>query len=95
MNSASEWTGSSHLVELIKAITESACAKDTMVIVTYDEFGGQADHVTPPGPGNSKGLYDKWGPGTRIPTLIIAPQLRQDFAVDHEVYDTTSILATI
>jgi hypothetical protein len=35
--------GSAHLVSLLKAIARSKCAKDTMVIVTYDEFGGQWD----------------------------------------------------
>ena len=92
---ASEWTGNQHLVDLISYVENSACARDTMIIVTYDEFGGQADHVAPPGPGNSKGPYDQWGPGTRVPALVLAPQLRSEFAVDHEVHDTTSILATI
>ena len=50
---ASEPDGSDHLVNLLKAIEGSACAKDTMVIVTYDEFGGQWDHVPPPGQGNA------------------------------------------
>ncbi|MBF0520267.1 MAG: phosphoesterase, partial [Nitrospirae bacterium] len=68
---------------------------DTMVIVAYDEFGGQADHVAPPDAANSKGSYDQWGPGTRIPTLIIAPNLRNKFAIDHREHDTTSIIATI
>jgi phospholipase C len=65
------------------------------VVVTYDEFGGQWDHVAPPGQGSTAGPHDQWGPGTRLPTLIIAPRLRSDFAVDHTQYDTTSILATI
>jgi phospholipase C len=76
----SESTGSDHLVELIDAITKTACAKDTMIIVTYDEFGGQWDHVPPPGSkrksgeshderhagskGNSGGSHDGDGPGT-------------------------------
>ncbi|HTG81724.1 MAG TPA: alkaline phosphatase family protein [Geobacteraceae bacterium] len=92
---ASERTGNSHLVGLLRAIEESACAGDTLVIVTYDEFGGQADHAAPPGPGNARGPYDQWGPGTRIPALVIAPHLRHEFAVDHAEHDTTSILATI
>jgi acid phosphatase len=92
---ASESQGSSHLVDLLQAIEGSACAKDTMVIVTYDEFGGYADHVAPPGPGNDKGPHDQWGPGTRVPTLVIAPGLNGRFGVDHTVHDTTSILATI
>jgi phospholipase C len=92
---ASEPNGSDHLVSLLKAIESGACAKDTLVVVTYDEFGGQWDHVSPPGQGGTPGPHDQWGPGTRIPTLVVAPDLRSDFVVDHTQYDTTSILATI
>jgi phospholipase C len=91
---ASEPGGSDHLVNLLKSIENSKCAGDTMVVVTYDEFGGQWDHVPPPGIG-SAGPHDVWGPGTRIPTLIIAPRLKGRFVVDSAEHDTTSILATI
>ena len=91
----SETAGSSHLVKLLKAIAGSACAKDTLIVTTYDEFGGQWDHVAPPGQGSTVGPHDQWGPGTRIPALIIAPRLRGDFVVDSAQHDTTSILATI
>jgi phospholipase C len=92
---ASEPDGSDHLVDLLKGIEGSSCAKDTMVIVTYDEFGGQWDHVSPPGQGNDNGPHDIWGPGTRIPALVISPGLRGNEAIDHTQYDTTSILRTI
>ena len=59
-----------------------------MVVVTYDEFGGQWDHVSPP-------KVDKWGPGTRIPTLLIAPTFEHRYGIDHTTYDTTSVLSTI
>jgi phospholipase C len=65
-----------------------------MVVVTYDEFGGQWDHVSPPGLGGN-GPHDEWGPSTRIPALVLAPGLRDDFVVDSTSHDTTSILATI
>jgi acid phosphatase len=91
----SEGRGSDHLVQLLQSLQNSKCASDTMVIVTYDEFGGQWDHVSPPGQGGAPGPHDKWGPGTRIPALIIAPGTESAFAVDHTQYDTTSILATI
>ena len=64
---ASAPVGSTHLVDLLQLIVGSACAKDTMVVVTYDEFGGQWDHVPPPGQGSTPGPHDQWGPGTRIP----------------------------
>jgi len=63
-------------------IEGTACAKDTMVIVTYDEFGGQWDHVSPPGQANGDGPHDVWGPGTRIPALVLAPHLNGQFVVD-------------
>ena len=91
----SETRGSNHLVDLLQSIENSSCRKDTMVVVTYDEFGGQWDHVTPPGQGGALGAHDHWGPGTRIPALIVSPRLRGTFVVDHTQYDTTSILATI
>jgi acid phosphatase len=90
---ASEPDGSDHLVELIKAIEKGPDAKNTLIVVTYDEFGGQWDHVSPPGLG-TKGAHDQFGPGTRIPALVIGRSLLRS-TVDHKVYDTTSIIATI
>jgi phospholipase C len=66
-----------------------------MVVVTYDEFGGSWDHVPPPGQGSTPGPHDQWGPGTRIPALVVSPGLRDEYVVDNTQYDTTSILATI
>ena len=84
---ASESNGSDHLVDLLKTIRSGPDAKDTLVVVTYDEFGGQWDHVSPP-------KVDAWGPGTRIPALVLGGRQRTS-GVDHTTYDTTSILATI
>jgi acid phosphatase len=92
---ASESAGSSHLIELLQAVQDSPCRKDTMVVVTYDEFGGQWDHVPPPGQGGTAGPHDVFGPGTRLPALVISPFLRGDFVLDHTQHDTTSIIATI
>jgi acid phosphatase len=88
----SEHDGSDHLVDLIKAVEEGPDAGNTLVVVTYDEFGGQWDHVAPP---TSPGISDPMGPGTRIPALLVSPRLPGQFTVDHTSHDTTSILATI
>ena len=71
-------------------------AASTLVVVTYDEFGGQWDHVVPPGQDRhaAPGPSDEYGPGTRIPALLISGALRKS-GVDHTSYDTTSILRTI
>jgi acid phosphatase len=58
-----------------------------LIVVTYDENGGFWDHVAPP-----KG--DRWGPGTRLPTLLVSPYAKKGF-VDHTQYDTASILRFI
>jgi phospholipase C len=94
---ASEHTGSDHLVDLLTAIENGPQARNTLVIVTYDEFGGQWDHVPPPSGrfANRLGIADQWGPGTRIPALILSPRLDRRFSVDHTEHDTTSIIATI
>ena len=58
-----------------------------VVVVTFDENGGWWDHVAPP-----KG--DRWGPGSRIPAIIVSPFAKKS-TVDHSFYDTTSILRFI
>jgi acid phosphatase len=89
---ASEHTGSDHLVDLIRAIESGPQGRSTAIVVTYDEFGGQWDHVSPP---SGPGVSDGFGPGTRIPALVISPRLTRKFSVDHSSHDTTSIIATI
>jgi phospholipase C len=92
---ASEPDGSDHLVDLLRAVTTGSQAKDTLVVVTYDEFGGQWDHVPPPGQGDATpGVHDKFGPGTRIPAMLLSARFTRS-GVDHTSYDTTSILATV
>jgi acid phosphatase len=93
---ASTDNGERHLVDLVNAVTNGPQAARTLIVVTYDEFGGQWDHVVPPGQGRhaTPGPSDEYGPGTRIPALLISRSLRRS-GVDHTPYDTTSILRTI
>jgi phospholipase C len=88
---ASEAAGDQHLVDLVKAVVaDRADWASTAVVITYDEFGGSWDHVAPP---TGAGVADKWGPGTRVPAIVISPLATG--GVDHTSHDTTSILATI
>lgn len=93
---ASENVGSSHLVHLLRSIFDGKDGQNTLVIVTYDEFGGQWDHVPPPGTagGDANAAHDQWGPGTRIPAILIASKFRHS-GVDHAEHDTTSILTQL
>lgn len=80
-------SGDRHMAEVIEKIRTSPLWPGTVIIVTYDENGGFWDHVPPP-------KIDRWGPGARVPTVIISPFARRHF-VDHIFYDTTSILKLI
>ncbi|MCA1842837.1 MAG: phosphoesterase, partial [Actinobacteria bacterium] len=89
----SQVEGDRHVVELLRAIqADSEDWPTTAVVLTYDEFGGTADHVPPPRHGPTA---DQWGPGTRIPAMIVSPLLAKDRGVDSTAHDTTSIVATI
>ena len=39
-------------------------------------------------------VIDEWGPGMRVPTVIISPFAKKGL-VDHTIYDTTAILKLI
>lgn len=80
-------TGEKHVIYLLCALQNSPLWKSTAVVVTYDEHGGLWDHVAPP-------KVDRWGPGSRVPTIVISPYAKRHH-VDHTIYDTTSILAFI
>jgi len=80
-------SGDAHMAELIAKIKASPLWASTAIIVTYDENGGFWDHVPPP-----KG--DRWGPGTRVPAIIVSPHAKRGH-VDHTQYDTTSIIKFI
>jgi len=79
--------GDVHIAELLDRIKRSPVWSSSVVIVTYDENGGFWDHVPPP-PG------DRWGPGSRIPAIIVSPFAKGGY-IDHTLYDTTSILKLI
>jgi phospholipase C len=79
--------GEMQAVAVIRKIEQSRLWRNSVIIVTYDEYGGFWDHVPPP-PG------DRWGPGNRVPTIVISPFAKRGY-VDHTFYDGTSILKFI
>lgn len=84
--------GDAHIAEILERIRANAALwAETLVIVTYDENGGFWDHMPPP---RGPGMGDRWGPGTRIPAIIVSPFARRGY-VDRTGYDTGSILKLI
>ncbi len=80
-------SGDAHIAEIVRRIRQSKSWDSTLIIVTYDENGGYWDHVAPP---SGSGWSDRWGPGTRVPAILVSPYVRKGF-VDHTTYDTSSI----
>ena len=80
--------GQQHVASIVQAVQNNpALWAHTAIIITYDEHGGRWDHVTPP-------ARDIWGPGERVPCIIISPFARKGFVNSNQV-DTSSILSTI
>jgi phospholipase C len=79
--------GQRHVAWLVRRIMNSPYWNDCAIIITYDENGGRWDHVAPP-------VIDRWGPGTRVPAIIISPYAKKGF-VDHTQYESISILKFI
>jgi acid phosphatase len=79
--------GDAHIADLVNKLKAGPQWAHMVIVITYDEYGGQWDHVAPP-----KG--DLVGPGTRIPAIIISPFAKAG-TVDHTQYDTASITRLI
>ena len=83
--------GDIHIAGLLEKLEKSPQWPRMLVIVTYDENGGYWDHVAPP---VGDGWGDRWGPATRVPTIVVGPTVKKGH-VDHTPYDTTSIIKLI
>lgn len=79
--------GQEHIAKLVRAVQGSRYWSEAVIIITYDENGGYWDHVPPP-------VVDRWGPGPRVPTVIVSPLAKRGY-IDHTTYDMTSILKFI
>ena len=89
--------GQALISSVVRAITSSPLWARTVLVVTYDEWGGFFDHVAPPN------LPDDFAPtateehntaGFRVPTYIVSPFARRG-GVAHTVFDHTSILKLV
>lgn len=86
--------GQAFLSQIYNAIASSPQYASTLLIVTYDEWGGFADHVSPPsGPitDDERKVGNDGRLGFRIPNLLIGPRAKRGH-VEHMQFDHTSIL---
>jgi phospholipase C len=84
---ASPQVGMWYVTRLLNALMQSPYWKNTVVFLTWDDYGGFYDHVPPP-------LVDAYGYGPRVPTLIISPFAKPGY-ITHRTYDFTSMLKFI
>ncbi|HVB28590.1 MAG TPA: alkaline phosphatase family protein [Terriglobia bacterium] len=84
---ASPSVGMWYVTRLVNALMQSPCWKDSVVFLTWDDYGGFFDHVPPP-------LVDAYGYGPRVPTLVISPFAKPGH-ISHRTYDFTSMLKFI
>ncbi|MDX2169460.1 MAG: alkaline phosphatase family protein [Deltaproteobacteria bacterium] len=89
--------GQAFMSQIYDAVTASPNWPDTVLIFTYDEWGGFFDHVSPPLAPRT-GLDDQLGNdgrlGFRVPCVVVSPLARRSF-IGHRTYDHTSILKLI
>lgn len=79
--------GEMWLLYLINSIEKSPDWNSTAIFITYDEFGGFYDQVSPP-------VLDGVQLGFRIPLIVISPYAKEDYISNTEMTHT-SLLAFI
>ena len=68
----------------VNLIMNSSYWSNTAIFVTWDEFGGQYDHVAPP-------KIDKLGLGMRVPLLVISPFAKPGY-ISHQQSEFSSFV---
>ena len=79
--------GEAYVTTLINAIMKSKDWSSTAIFLSWDDWGGFYDHVTPP-------TVDANGYGLRVPGLVISPFARTGF-IDHQVLSSDAYLKFI
>jgi phospholipase C len=85
--SASICTGENWTVNQINAVMEGPDWGSTLIVLTWDDFGGFYDHVAPP-------QLDIYGLGPRAPLIIISPFSKPAYITSTQ-YEFASVLKTI
>jgi phospholipase C len=79
--------GDRWIAQMVREVMASRYWSRVALVITYDEGGGWFDHVRPP-------VVDRFGLGTRVPTLIVSPYAKRGF-IGRREYDHASVLKLI
>jgi phospholipase C len=86
--------GQAFLNSVYRAVTSSPAWPQTVLVITYDEWGGFFDHVPPPRVPDVHADLDYGLLGFRVPALLISPWSARPF-VSHAIFEHTSVLRLI
>ena len=79
--------GQTFVTDMLRALDKGPDASSTIVLLTWDEWGGFYDHVVPV-------QIDQGGYGFRTPLIIIGPMVKHGF-IDHQLLTSDSYLKLI
>ncbi len=84
--------GEALLGSVVRSMQESPQWGRSLLVVTFDEYGGFFDHVVPPTTKDPRPAFRQLG--FRVPTLVVGPSVRRG-AVVSTVFEHVSIAATL
>jgi len=84
---ASVHQGQAYVTALINAAMKSPDWNSTAIFLSWDDWGGFYDHLTPP-------RVDRNGYGLRVPAIIISPYAKKGY-IDHQVLSSDAFLKFI
>lgn len=86
-------TGPSWVASIVNSIGNSPCGywQNTAVLITWDDWGGFFDHVSPPQLGQPNGWGKSYVYGFRVPLLVVSAYTPSGY-VDNATHDFGSIL---
>jgi phospholipase C len=84
--------GQELVLRVFRALAESSLWAKTLLVITYDEHGGFADHAAPDKVPEPHPQFETYG--VRVPALVVSP-LIEPHTVSKRTYDHTSLIRTI
>jgi len=76
--------GPSWVASIVNATSNSPYWRNTVIFITWDDWGGWYDHVAPP-------IYNSYQYGFRVPLIVVSPYAKRGY-VSHVTHDFGSIL---
>ena len=83
--------GPSWVASIVNAIGKSYYWNDTVIFITWDDWGGWYDHVAPTVINDGYSWGSGYAYGFRVPLIVVSPYAKQGY-ISHTTHDFGSIL---